>query len=57
MEDSQRIKMLESYGTRGGVYCSYAMGHCIPQPGSDPCRKRNPVECRNCRQRNEAAQK
>jgi len=57
MEDSQRIKMLESYGTRGGVYCSYAMGHCIHQPGSDPCRKRNPVECRNCRQRNEAAQK
>jgi len=56
MEDAARIKMLESYGTRGGAYCSYAMGHCIHGNNVQACAKRNPVECRNCRQRNEAAQ-
>jgi hypothetical protein len=55
MEDSERIKMLESYGTRGGAYCSYAMGHCAHGNNVQECAKRNPVECRNCRQKNEEA--
>lgn len=55
MEDHQRVKMLESY-TRGESYCSYSLGQCVLGYGSDQCKKRNPVECRNCRQRNEAAQ-
>ena len=49
MEDHQRVKMLESY-------CSYALGQCALGYGSDQCKKRNPVECRNCRQRNEQLQ-
>ena len=37
-------------------YCSYIMGMC-PTNTVQECAKRNPVECRNCRQKNEAAQK
>ena len=46
MTDADCIKLL-------GSYCSYTMGQCVFPEGSAECRKRNPVECRNCRQRNE----
>lgn len=37
------------------AYCSYIMGCCALHYGSTECLKRNPVECRNCRQKNEEA--
>lgn len=40
-----------------GAYCSYIMGHCAVGHDVKLCAKRNPVECRNCRQKNEASQK
>lgn len=33
-------------------YCSYIMGVCAIKTVQE-CAKRNPVECRNCRQKNE----
>jgi len=54
MEDHERIKMLEEYGAY--CYCSYAKGLCNHPEGSPECKQRNPVECRNSRQRNEQAQ-
>ena len=36
-------------------YCSYALQMC-PTNTVQECAKHNPVECRNCRQKNEAAQ-
>lgn len=32
-------------------YCSYIMGQCAVKNVQE-CAKRNPVECRNCRQKN-----
>lgn len=32
-------------------YCSYILGDCALGYGSTECKKRNPVECRNCRQK------
>jgi hypothetical protein len=46
MNDAERVQLLTSY-------CSYSMGQCVLPEGSPECRKRNPVECRNCRQKNE----
>lgn len=34
-------------------YCSYALEMCDVKNVQE-CAKRNPVECRNCRQKNEA---
>jgi len=52
VEDHERVKILESYGTKGS-YCSYISGHCAVGHDVKLCAKRNPVECRNCRQKNE----
>lgn len=52
MEDHERVKLLSSY--QKGAYCSYISGHCAVGHDVKLCAKRNPVECRNCRQQNEA---
>lgn len=51
MEDHERVRLLESY--QEGTYCSYAMEYCACGNNVRECAKRNPVECRNCRQKNE----
>lgn len=35
------------------AYCSYINGMCAAGGKVQECAKRNPVECRNCRQKNE----
>jgi hypothetical protein len=37
----------------GPSYCSYAHQQCACGNNPFECAKRNPVECRNCRQHNE----
>lgn len=37
------------------TYCSYILGECAIGYGSEACKKRNPVECRTCRQKLEMA--
>jgi len=54
MEPHERIKLLEGYQAEG-AYRSYAMGLCACGNNVQECTKRNPVECRNCRQKNEQA--
>jgi hypothetical protein len=57
MEPYERVKMIEEYHrTRGEAYCSYAMGMCAHGNNVLECAKRNPVECRLCRQQAQAAQ-
>lgn len=34
-----------------GEYCSYILGQCAVREGSKECKDRNPVACRNCRQK------
>ena len=43
MTNAARVQLLTSY-------CSYTLGQCAGKEGSTECKKRNPVECRNCRQ-------
>jgi hypothetical protein len=35
----------------GEPYCSYILGGCALGYGSNECKQRNPVACRNCRQK------
>lgn len=51
MSNEARVRLIESYGN--GAYCSYISGHCAAGGKVQECAKRNPEECRNCRQRNE----
>lgn len=46
MSNEARVQLLTSY-------CSYTLGQCVLPEGSPECRQRNPVACRNCRQKNE----
>lgn len=49
MNEPDRVKLLESYQSQG-AYCSYISGKCAYGNNVLACAKRNPVECRKCRQ-------